>query len=217
MAKRPASPDDFFELGTIIRPHGVRGQVVVEFDTDQPAAYKKLKAVYFRRPGGAPMDAKPVAVEKVQLTGSDGQRALFTLTGIDTMEAAEALRGISLLLPLTELPPLTGAGQFYYHEVVGFTVIDAIAGELGPVLTVYELPQQDVLAVEHRGFEVLVPINDAMIQTIDRAARTLHVTLPDGLLDIYTEEVKPKPPRVKRRGPKATSKAATKPEQKPSE
>ena len=188
--------DNFFELGTIIRPHGVRGQVVVELDTDQPDAYKKLKAVHLHRPGGpAPVVVK---VEKVQLTaGAGAPRALFTLTDISTVEAAEALRGATLWLPLTELPPLTGAGQFYYHEVVGFTVIDATAGELGPVTTFYELPQQDVLAVDHRGFEVLVPVNDAMIQSVDRAARTLYVTLPDGLLDIYTEEVKPKEPRFK--------------------
>ncbi len=197
--------DDFFELGTVIRPHGVRGQVVVELDTDQPAAYKKLKAVHLQRPGAAAPDAKASAVEKVQLTGSDGLRALFTLTGIDSMEAAETLRGATLWLPLAELPPLTGAGQFYYHEVVGFTVIDAAAGELGPVITFYELPQHDVLAVEHGKFEVLVPVNDEVIKSVDRVARTLHVELPDGLLDIYTEEVKVKEPRGKNRKPTSST------------
>ncbi len=190
--------DDFFELGTVIRPHGVRGQVVVELDTDQPATYTKLKKVHLLRPNSAVPEA--VVVEKVQLTtGDKGTRALFTLQGTTTMEAAEELRGATLWLPLVELPPLTGTGQFYYHEVIGFTVIDAVAGELGPVVTFYELPQQDVLAVEHRGFEVLVPVTDSMIQTVDRTARTLHVTLPEGLLDIYTEEVKPKEPRFKKK------------------
>ena len=173
--------------------------MVVELDTDQPAAYKKLKSVHLQRPGTTALAV--MAVTQVQLTaGAGAPRALFTLTDVTTVEAAEALRGATLWLPLAELPPLTGAGQFYYHEVVGFTVIDAVAGELGPVVTFYELPQQDVLAVEHRGFEVLVPVNDAMIQTVDRAARTLHVTLPDGLLAIYTEEVKVKEPRQKKGG-----------------
>ena len=190
--------DDFFELGTIIRPHGVRGQVVVELDTDQPATYTKLKKVQLLRPNSA--KPEEVVVEKVQLTtGDKGTRALFTLQGTTTMEAAEALRGATLWLPLVELPPLTGTGQFYYHEVIGFTVIDAVAGALGPVVTFYELPQQDVLAVDHRGFEVLVPVTDSMIQTVDRTARTLYVTLPEGLLDLYTEEVKPKEPRFKKK------------------
>ncbi|MBC7446507.1 MAG: 16S rRNA processing protein RimM [Hymenobacteraceae bacterium] len=192
--------DDFFALGTIIRPHGVRGQVVVELDTDQPAAYKKLQRAQLQRPNAKAL--APVEIEKVQLTaGAGAPRALFSLVGITTVEAAEELRGATLWLPLTELPPLTGAGQFYYHEVVGFTVVDAAAGELGPVTTFYELPQHDVLAVEHRGFEVLVPVNDTVIQTVDRAARTLYVTLPDGLLDLYTEEVKPKVPRTRKGGP----------------
>lgn len=189
-------PDDYFTLGTIIRPHGVRGQVVVELETDQPAAYKKLKRVYVQRPGVS--TAEPVAIGAVQLTTSGGApRALLTLAGIDSMDAAETLREAVLWLPLAELPPLTGAGQFYYHEVIGFTVIDAVAGPLGPVVTFYELPQQDVLAMEHRGFEVLVPVTNTIVTAVDRAARTLHVALPDGLLDIYTEEVKPKEPRRK--------------------
>lgn len=196
--------DDFFELGTVIRPHGVRGQVVVELDTDQPAAYKKLKTVQLQRSGAAAL--APVAVEKVQLTAGAGTpRALFMLAGIATVEDAETLRGATLWLPLTELPPLTGAGQFYYHEVVGFTVIDEAAGELGAVVTFYELPQHDVLAVEHRGFEVLVPVNDEVIRAVDRAARTLRVALPDGLLDIYTEEVKPKPVREPRKARRPAS------------
>ncbi len=201
------STDNFFELGTIIRPHGIRGQVVVELDTDQPAAYKKLQRVHLQRPNAPALT--PVVVEKVQLTAGAGTpRALFTLAGITTVEDAEALRATTLWLPLTDLPPLTGAGQFYYHEVVGFTVIDAVAGELGPVTTFYELPQHDVLAVEHRGFEVLVPVNDTVIKAVDRTARTLSVELPDGLLALYTEEVKPKEPRLKGKGGKGKQPAS---------
>ncbi len=203
---------DCFELGLLIRPHGVRGQVVAEFDADDPRAYQKLKRVFVQRPD-AP-DSAPLTefkVLKTQFTGSeaDGTRALLTLEGVSTMDDADALRGATLLLPLTELPPLTGAGQFYYHEVVGFTAIDAAAGELGPVLTFYELPQHDVLAVQHGKFEVLVPVNDEVIRTVDRAQRQLNIMLPDGLLALYTEEPKEREPRTRkaRKGKKASNPA----------
>ena len=55
---------------------------------------------------------------------------------------------------------------------------------------------------------MLVPVNDEMVKTVDRAARTLHVALPDGLLDIYTQEVKVKEPRVKKRKKPAPAKAS---------
>lgn len=187
-------PDDFFELGTVVRPHGVRGQVVAVLDTDNPRDYATLKRVFVQLApvaGAKPTPMREVKVSKVQFT-SDPKRVLLTLAGVESMDAADTLRDALLLLPLVELPPLTGAGQFYYHEVTGFTVVDAVAGPLGPVETFYELPQHDVLAVRHGTHEVLIPVNDAIIKRVDREARELHVTLPEGLLAIYTEEVKPK-------------------------
>lgn len=182
--------DDYFELGAIIRPHGVRGQVVFELDADNPSAYGKLKQAFVL--SGSKLT--PIGIQKIQFT-SDPSRVLLTLDGVTTMDQAETLRDTVFYLPLTELPPLTGVGQFYYHEVVGFMLIDEAAGPLGPVRTFYELPQHDVLAVDHKGFEVLVPVNDEVIRRVDREAKELHVVLPAGLLDIYTEEVKPAKPR----------------------
>jgi 16S rRNA processing protein RimM len=186
----PMNLDDYFELGAIVRPHGVRGQVVFEMDADDPSAYGKLKQAFVLSGG----KLVPIEIQKIQFTG-DPSRALLTLAGITTMDQAETLRDTVFYLPLTELPPLTGAGQFYYHEVVGFALIDEAAGLLGPVRTFYELPQHDVLAVDYKGFEVLVPVNDEVIRLVDREAKELHIVLPAGLLDIYTQEVKEAKPR----------------------
>ncbi|MGO8609895.1 ribosome maturation factor RimM, partial [Rhizobium johnstonii] len=74
---------------------------------------------------------------------------------------------------------------FYFHDVVGFTVMDEQLGELGTVETFYELPQQDVLSMRYQGQEVLIPVADELILHADQQARKLYVKLPEGLLEVY--------------------------------
>ena len=173
--------DECFELGYLLKPHGLHGAIVATFDVDEPAAYAKLRTVYLALPA-APSKLLAHAVERVQPQA--GKRALLKLRGIDRIEEAEPLRGSKLYLPLTELPELDD-DQFYFHDVIGFTVVDEALGELGTVENFYELPQQDVLAMRYRGQEVLIPVVDELVSHADLEARQLFVNLPEGLLDIY--------------------------------
>ncbi len=174
-------PDETYQLGTIIKPHGLRGFVAADFDVDDTTAYQKLKTVYLAL-SSAPGQLVAHAVEKVQ--PQNGTRVLLKLKGIERIEEAEPLRNATLHLPLEALPALAD-DQFYYHDVIGFTVVDEALGELGVVENFYELPQQDMLAMRYQGHEVLVPVVDEIVTRADMVARKVFVRLPDGLLDIY--------------------------------
>ena len=173
--------DETYLLGYILKTHGLRGHVAAHFDVDDLTAYLKLKTVYLVLPA-APAKLVEHAVEKVQ--AQPGGRVLLKLRGIDRIEEAELLRGAQLYLPLAALPELA-ADQFYFHDVIGFTVVDAHLGPLGTVENFYELPQQDMLAMRYQGHEVLVPVVDEIVTHADHAKREIYVTLPDGLLDVY--------------------------------
>lgn len=173
--------DECFELGYFTKTHGLKGQLVAQFDVDDAAAYDRLKTVYVAL---AATPAQLVAYPVQRLSPQGGQRVLLKLGGIERIEEAEPLRGAKLWLPLTELPELADT-QFYFHDVIGFQVIDEKDGPLGIVENFYELPQQDVLAMRHQGQEVLIPVVDALVSHADMEARQLFVNLPEGLLDIY--------------------------------
>lgn len=177
--------DECFELGYLLKPHGLRGAIVANFDVDDPAAYHQLKMVYLALPA-AP--AKLVAHTVARVQPQAGKRALLTLRGIERIEDAAPLRGAKLYLPLSELPALDD-DQFYFHDVIGFAVVDEALGELGTVENFYELPQQDVLAMRYQGQEVLIPVVDELVSHADMAARQLFVSLPEGLLDVYLKPV----------------------------
>ncbi|HAA15162.1 MAG TPA: 16S rRNA processing protein RimM [Cytophagales bacterium] len=169
--------DACFELGHIVKPHGLNGELQVIFDVDSPKDYQNLESVLLDVKG----QLIPFFVESLKLTGT---RILMALEDIETIEEAENYRGAKLLLPLDVLPELESDTQFYFHEIEGYTVVDQEAGTLGPVVGVYDMGPQNLLAIQHEGREVLVPIVDPLVQRIDRGSRMLYVKLPDGLLDL---------------------------------
>ncbi|OGX85265.1 ribosome maturation factor RimM [Hymenobacter glacialis] len=173
--------DETYQLGYIIKTHGLRGHVVAHFDVDDSKAYLKLKTVHLAL-AGAPTKLVEHQVEKIQ--PQPGSRILLKLRGIERIEEAEPLRGAQLHLPLAQLPELA-EDQFYFHDVIGFTVVDENMGPLGTVENFYELPQQDMLAMRYQGQEVLIPVVDELVTHADHGKKEIYVKLPDGLLDVY--------------------------------
>ncbi|MFD2786584.1 ribosome maturation factor RimM [Hymenobacter rubripertinctus] len=173
--------DDCYQLGSLGKPHGLKGFVVAFFDVDNLADYRQLKTVLLEMPT-APGKLVPYGVEKFQ--PQTGNKVLLKLQGIDRIEEAEPLRNAKLWRPLAELPALAD-DQFYFHDVVGYTVVDEVLGQLGVVETFYELPKQDVLGMRYQGQEVLIPVVDELVRRADQTTRQLFVKLPEGLLDVY--------------------------------
>lgn len=174
--------DDCFQLGHITKTHGVSGELVLYLDVDQPNEYADLESVLLEVKG----ELIPYFIESIAIV--KGSRAIVAFEDVDTIEQAERLINCGAYLPLDELEPITDETRFYFHEIVGYQVVDKTAGELGMVRGVYAMNAQDLIAMDYLGKEVLIPINSAIVQTIDRANRKLTVDLPDGLLAIYMDD-----------------------------
>lgn len=170
--------EDCFYLGHISRTHGLKGEVVAVFDTDRPEAYTELESVFVDNRG----ELIPFFIEELS-TNSKGH---FILRFEDmSPEESEDLVGSELYLPLNLLPPLSGKA-FYFHEVIGFTLQDAAAVEIGHCVKMLEGSAQPLFVIEGKnGEEILVPAIDEFIEKIDRQAQTIYLNLPEGLLDLY--------------------------------
>ena len=170
-----------FQLGYVAKVHGLRGEVVVMLDVDYPEDYEDLKQLFLLQKGRL----VPFFLEHFVL--QPGNRVLAKFEDLDRIELVEDLVGLEVYLPLSALPPLED-DQYYYHELIGFEVIDDTYGVLGPVETIYDLETQDLLGVKHQEREVLIPIQDGIIQKVDKTAKKVYCQLPEGLLDIYLED-----------------------------
>jgi 16S rRNA processing protein RimM len=170
--------EDCFLLGRILKPHSLHGECKVYFDVDDIEDYEELESVYVLQGN----KLTPFFVENVNIQGPN--LAIVQFRNVIDRNQAEELAGLELYLPENELPELE-PHQFYFHEVKGYTVVDATLGSLGTVLRVEEYPAQALLVMEWQGKEILIPIAGDIVGDIDRDANTIQTKLPEGLLDIY--------------------------------
>ncbi len=167
-----------FRLGTVTNTHGVKGGLHCLLDTEDSARYASLGHVFLGE------GDKPLTRYTVQEISIRGNTAYLHLQGIDTLEKAGAFRGCGLFLPLSALPD-PGEGRFYIHEAFGFRVVDRQEGDIGIFAGVVESPGQMLAQVREGTREILVPLVAPFIERIDRGARILYVTLPEGMADLY--------------------------------
>ena len=169
--------EECFYLGRVAKTHGIKGEVTIRLDVDDPSQYRGMKFFLLE----INKVLTPFFVEKVSCSGD---KFYVTIQDIKTVEAASALTGKEVYLPLEMLPKLSGK-QFYYHEVKGFTLVDETHGELGPIVDVLEYPTQAILQVFKDKKEILIPILEHVIQKVDRKSKKLYVKAPEGLIDMY--------------------------------
>ena len=166
-------------VGRVARPHGIRGQVVVNPDTDFPHERFHVGAELFvKRQGGS--DVEPLVISTVRF---HNLRPIVGFTGIDDMNAASGLAGCELRIPvdrLTLLPPET----FYRHDLIGCVVDTAAGSRVGDVVDVEGTLAGSRLVVTSARGEVLVPLAAEICRSIDIAGKRIVIDPPDGLLEV---------------------------------
>lgn len=172
--------EECFYLGRVAKTHGIKGEVTIKLDVDDPSAYLGMKYFFLE----INKVLTPFFVEKIT---DSGDKFFVSIQDVKTVEAASALTGKSVFLPLEFLPKLSGK-QFYYHEVKGFLLVDEEKGELGPIQDIIEYPTQAIIQVFKDGKEILIPILDQVIQKVDRKTKKLYVKAPEGLIEMYLGE-----------------------------
>ena len=171
---------EYFELGTLSKPQGIKGTLHVYLDVDDPFEYEGLKSVFVQIGN----ELVPYFVDDLQVKTNLN---LISLEGIDSIDAAKELVGNKLFLPLSFLPKLKD-DQFYYHEVVGYQVKDEKYGDLGEVKEIYSTGAQDVIVMNYKFKEVLIPLTDEIIPKVDKKNKIVHSCLPEGLLEVYLDD-----------------------------
>ncbi len=163
-------------VGRIARAHGLRGQVIVNPETDFPDERFQPGAELFIERGGT--------VETLTVTTArfHGERPVIGIAGIGTMNAANTLAGQELRVPvdrLAALPPDT----FYRHDLIGCAVETRDGRAIGIVRDVEGTLTGSRLVVDGEGGEVLIPLVAPICTAIDPAAKRIIVDPPEGLIE----------------------------------
>lgn len=169
-----------YEIGFVTKPHGLNGAVTITFDVDNPLQYQKLESVFLEISGRL----VPFFISKIQVRDNS---AIVEFEEINTRDQFEEIKSAKLFLPLNFLPQLS-EDEFYYHEVVGFKVVDRNLGDLGTIAGFNTSGPQPIMVMKFKEKEVLIPASKEIVIKPNKQEKTMDVDLPEGLLEIYLEE-----------------------------
>lgn len=172
--------NDCYCVGYISKVSGNFGDLTFVLDVDNSNFYKELKSIFIEINNSL----IPFFIKKIQIKEKN---ATVSIDGIDNIKKAFELIGSSLFLPLTFLPVLKDK-KFYLHEIINFIVIDKMYGEVGFIKNVLSYPQQIIFQVFKNEKEILIPGIEEFILSIDKDQKIIHMSLPDGLIELYLSE-----------------------------
>lgn len=165
-------------VGRILRPHGIRGDLICEVRTDEPAQRFVVGSVLVTDP----TQAGPLTLEYVRWYQD---RLLLTFAEVADRNAAEELRGVFLCVDSYELETPDDPEEFRDHDLIDLSVEDEAGTKIGTITRVDHGPAHDMLVVSREGAKpALIPFIHDMVPTVDIAAKRVVVNLPDGLLDL---------------------------------
>ena len=143
------------EIGEVLKPQGIRGELKVKTFTDFPEDVKEFGTVY--------IDDKPYKILSFRV-GPDGA-AYIGLRGSPDRNAAELMRGKKLEGEREDAPPLE-EGRYYIVDIIGLSCETEDGEFLGTVKDIKNL-SSDVYTIEKNGKQILFPVVKNVIKTID--------------------------------------------------
>ncbi len=162
-------PEPTVVVGKVTKAHGLRGEVVVLVFSDNPDRFEPGSSMFLE-------NGREV---RVRASRPNGGRMLVAFEGVDDRNAAEALRGLTLVVPRSFLPELP-EGEFWPHQLEGCVVMTESGRTLGAISDVVANRANDLwVAVDETGAETMVPAIREVIVDVDiEAGRVLVRDIP---------------------------------------
>ena len=167
---------DFYYLGKIVSKYSFKGELLLKTESDE-INFKELKSIFIEIDGSL----VPFEINRLQLHKSSLLR--LSIKGIDNETKANKILKSEVFLPINDLPTLSG-NKFYYHEIIGFKVIDNNLGKIGKAINVNDQTSQPLLIVEKNDKEIMIPLIDEFLVEVDRKEKKLIFELPEGITNL---------------------------------
>ena len=193
----PRSPipdwDDMAVVGRVARPHGLKGQVAVNPETDFVEERFATGATVWTR-SSAGEEQLTIASLRVQ-----NGRPIVGFVGFDRIEDIERLAGLELRVPEEALQPLQ-PGTYYEHQLVGCAVETVSGDAIGEVAKVEGGAGASRVVISGPRGEILIPLAVAICVEIDVANKKIRIDAPEGLLELNERGPAKAGPNDRKRG-----------------
>ncbi|MDY0211555.1 MAG: ribosome maturation factor RimM [Desulfuromonadaceae bacterium] len=166
-----------FLAGLVTSAHGLKGEVKIRPEQAAVAALCDASEYQLR------FAHDPCITVKVCRASRHKQLILATLSGYGHIDSVKGLIGAQVWIDPQMLPEVTD-GNYYWHQLKGLSVVDHTLGVVGTLHDILPTPAHDIYIVHGSYGEVMIPAVSALVQDVDRSTGVLHVTLPQGLVEL---------------------------------
>lgn len=173
--------DNCFYIGTILKAHGVSGELVLKVEIDFfDLLIDEMESVFVE------IDEQliPFFISDIDYLNED--TAIILFDDLSDEKKAKEFIGCKLYLPNDLMPEETSMISDLNH-IKGYHVTDTNLGDIGIVSDILQYSFNYVIQVMQGSREILIPASEEIIDEINEENKTVRVTTPDGLIDIYTK------------------------------
>lgn len=168
--------EKYLLFGEILKPFGANGELLVKLSRQVPSKVNLNEPVFII------IDGLQVPFYLKIFETRANNRALAVLENMETESLALQLVGMKILLPHKKQ---IGKKEFNLNDFVGFTATDLQCGELGEICEFLDFPNNPCFQVKYNNKEIMIPVNNDFIQSIDTNAKIISFNLPEGLVEFY--------------------------------
>lgn len=169
--------DNYIHIGRIVATFGLKGEIILQHALGRKTTFKGIEAIFIEETKDSYL---PYFIQSSK--AKDIDEIYLQLEGFTSKESARRLVKKNVWLQDTDFRKL--AGETAPISLLGYMLVNE-GTHLGPIEQVIEQPHQVLLSITVQGNEALIPLHAETLDKIDRKKKEVHVTLPDGLLEIY--------------------------------
>jgi len=167
--------DELVAVARIVRPRGLKGEVVAEVLTDFPERFDDLDVVTAVMPDKS---RRELTIKKHWFQAG---RIVLAFSGIDSIETAEELRDVEICVPESEAVELE-EGEFFDWQLQGCRVETLEGEEIGTVRELMRTGGTEILVVDGKR-EFLIPFAESICTEVDIENKLIRIDPPEGLLE----------------------------------
>jgi 16S rRNA processing protein RimM len=168
---------EYFKIGKFVAVYGLKGELILQHSLGKKTGLKGLQAFFVEEGKDRFMPWFP---ESIRIKSDE--ELFVQLQDVGSREKAMRLTQKEVWLKAEDFEKFSGKSAPI--SLLGYIIMEN-KKPLGPILEVIEQPHQVLCRLEMEGKEVLIPLNEQTIRTVDRKKKQVHVELPDGLLEVY--------------------------------
>ena len=172
---------DCIKVGYVQKPHGIHGELVIRFDPEYGETLEEYPTLFME------IDnlLVPYFISEEGLRFKSGETVITQLEWVDSDKKAKDLCGLSVFVKQEDI--IESEDELSPNALIGYQLFDETLGLIGEINDVKDFSGNLLLAVEYKGKEALVPINEDFILRIDEDRREIELRIPDGLFDLDEE------------------------------